>query len=297
MGDETKGATGLMDAPTINREGERPVSRDATYHRSLAENYIDSKGKAPGAPFGFITGYASQFDVVDLAGDVVRPGAFTKTIAEQGGKVVLMAKHAALGGGLEDVVATVVELNEDEYGLRFRAHYHDDDVAQAVRAKIGQLMADGIKIGASIGYRILKWGYLKDETNGMMIRELNELALKEITITLIPANEGAFVLESKEDQTAAGSSGSDSGDGATKPPAAAEAAGSTEGTRNSTDGGEDTADTDEDASDARSTADGADEHSGKADAKAVRARIQALERKGLILHADIVTAENADEQE
>ena len=33
---------------------------------------------------GIVTGYFSQFNSIDLDGDVIMPGAFTKTIAERG---------------------------------------------------------------------------------------------------------------------------------------------------------------------------------------------------------------------
>ncbi len=42
---------------------------------------------------GTFEGMLSVFNVVDLGGDMVMPGAFTKTIADNDGKVVMLWQH------------------------------------------------------------------------------------------------------------------------------------------------------------------------------------------------------------
>ncbi len=244
------------------------ISKHAVRHHRLGKNFLDIKEDAPGAKHGTIEGYASQFNVVDHQREIVRPGAFTKTIAEQDGKIVLSAKHFARGGDLEHAVATVVELREDEYGLKFKANWHADEASQRIRQKVLALRKSGVKVFTSIGYIPMKWGYIKSEENdAMTLLELTEIALKEITITLNPANEGAVVLDAKDkkdkdkkDDNAAGSSGVDDDRAQDEPHV-------TEGTADSTAKAKGKK---EDTPAARATVTEADAHS--ADAKVINAK-------------------------
>jgi hypothetical protein len=199
------GKSDEMTTPTFAElqtdPSKRSLHKSATYHRHLAAEkaFVDAKAEAPETKSGTISGYASVWDVVDHRGDVVRRGAFAKTIAERGSKIPLMVKHFCHGGDVTDAVGAIVKLEEDEYGLKFKAEWLADDTSQAVREKVLDLRSKGVKVGTSIGYRVISWGYTKDETSGRTYTELKELALGEITVTLKPMLNLTVVTDAKSD--------------------------------------------------------------------------------------------------
>lgn len=178
------------------RRVERPgpgkrLEKDTRYELPSPQPKLDVGGKAEDA--GWLSGYASVFNNVDLQDEVVRPGAFRKTISERvpAGKVKLMARHMASGGDTLEVVGTVTEAKEDEHGLWIHAEFSGSATAQEVR----RLVAEGHVSGLSIGYIPVDWGYA--EVNETDIVELKELKLLEVTITALPANELAVVRAAK----------------------------------------------------------------------------------------------------
>ena len=70
-----------------------------------------------------IEGYASLFGVEDLAGDVVRAGAFTRTLA-RGGEVRMLLSH---GGGR--TAGRWTTMREDGRGLFVRGLVTDETAA------------------------------------------------------------------------------------------------------------------------------------------------------------------------
>lgn len=143
---------------------------------------------------GWIEGYASIFDVVDLGGEVVRPGAFTKTIAERvaAGKVKIMAQHMAYGGDALDVVGTITVAKEDDRGLWIHAELASTDFAQEIRKLVDEKHLSGL----SIGYKPIRWEE-KSDADGRRIFYLLEVKLMEVTLTARPMNDDARVTASK----------------------------------------------------------------------------------------------------
>ncbi len=180
----------------------RELSRSAQYKRPLLaeKSFVQMKRASPTSKSGGIEGYLSAFDVVDHQGEVVRRGAFLKTIQERGeaGKIPLMVVHFASGGDILDCVGSFSELKEDDYGLRFSANFHGDKRSQEVREKVKVLLKDGVSLGSSIGYRPVAWKYMTMPETNQRITELTEIALVEGTITLKPANEGARITGAKD---------------------------------------------------------------------------------------------------
>ena len=179
---------------------KRTISKTEVRRRMLDANVADisCKAQTPTAKNGTIEGYASVWDVVDHQGEVVRRGAFTKTIAEAGKKLPLMIIHFARGGDVMAAVGAITELKEDEYGLWFKATWLGDELSQTVRDKCLELDKADISIGSSIGYKTINYGFTKDAANDRTYVELRELALKEITITLKPANDVALITSAKD---------------------------------------------------------------------------------------------------
>lgn len=142
---------------------------------------------------GQIEGYASTFiRKPDSYGDVVKRGAFAKTLAERwnGGKgIPFLWAHK-----MDDLKAFIgtAEAEEDEKGLRFVATFDDSEEAQKVR----QLYKDGRLRKFSFAYDIKEEGLVTLE-NGTKANELRELDLFEISAVTIPANDDAGVVDVK----------------------------------------------------------------------------------------------------
>ena len=142
---------------------------------------------------GQIEGYASTFiRKADSYGDVVKQGAFTKTLEERwnGGKgIPFLWAHK-----MDDLKAFIgtAEAEEDEKGLHFVATFDDTEEAQKVR----QLYKDGRLRKFSFAYEVKEEGMVTLE-DGTKANELRELELFEISAVTVPANEDAGVVDVK----------------------------------------------------------------------------------------------------
>ena len=116
-------------------------------------------------------GYAAIFDRVDKGGDVVRPGAFARSLA-RGGAVPLLWEHRGAP------IGTVVMAKEDRRGLRVIGRVSD--------ARAARLLADEAVKGLSFGYRVRA-------ASGAEPRELTELDLVEVSLVSFPMQEQARI--------------------------------------------------------------------------------------------------------
>lgn len=151
-------------------------------------------GKAEDSEAGWLEGYAAVFGNIDEYYEIVEPGAFRKTVSERvaAGKVKLMTRHFAHGGSTADIVGTVTEAKEDDYGLWVHADFAKTDLAQETRT----LVNEGHVTGLSIGYEPISWE--RDTTeDGKEILRLKELKLYDVTITAVPVNPEAAITNAK----------------------------------------------------------------------------------------------------
>ena len=132
---------------------------------------------------GEITGYGAIFDNIDRGGDVIKKGAFNKTISENGGSVIMVANHDQ-----NKPIGRVTEMKEDATGLLFKGYLAKTERAQEYK----QLMKDGVVDSFSIGYAVVK-----GDRNDHGGRDLSELKLFEISPVAIPMNPEAKLLEVK----------------------------------------------------------------------------------------------------
>jgi len=132
---------------------------------------------------GEITGYGAIFDNIDRGGDVIKKGAFNKTISENGGSVIMVANHDQ-----NKPIGRVTEMKEDATGLLFKGYLAKTERAQEYK----QLMKDGVVDSFSIGYAVVK-----GDSNNHGGRDLSELKLFEISPVAIPMNPEAKLLEVK----------------------------------------------------------------------------------------------------
>lgn len=110
-------------------------------------------------------GYAAVFGRVDRGGDVVRAGAFARSLA-RGGAVPLLWEHRP-----GRVIGRVELLREDRRGLRVIGEVRD--------ARAAALLAGRALGGLSFGYRVRA-------ASGSRPRELHELDLVEVSLVALP---------------------------------------------------------------------------------------------------------------
>lgn len=139
---------------------------------------------------GSIEGYASTWiSKPDTYGDIVRKGAFAKTLAERwnGGKgIPLLWSHQM--DNLKAFIGTA-NAEEDDKGLFFHADFDGTEEAQRVRA----LYKDGRLKKFSFAYDTL-YAEMVELEDGVKAHELRELDLFEISCVCVPANDDAGVV-------------------------------------------------------------------------------------------------------
>ncbi len=142
---------------------------------------------------GQIEGYASTWiRKADSYGDVVKQGAFSKTLAERwkGGKgIPFLWAHK-----MDDLGAFIgtADANEDDIGLHFVATFDETEEAQRVRG----LYKDGRLKKFSFAYDVIESGMVTLE-DGAKANELRVLDLYEISAVTVPANDDASVVDVK----------------------------------------------------------------------------------------------------
>lgn len=128
-----------------------------------------------------IEGYASLFGTEDLAGDVVRAGAFARTLS-RGGGVGMLLQHA---GGR--TAGRWTAIREDGRGLFVRGLVTGETAAGAAALK---LIGDRDMDGLSIGFVARDWTPRPGRG-----RDLKEIELREISLVTSPMLPGArFVV-------------------------------------------------------------------------------------------------------
>jgi HK97 family phage prohead protease len=135
---------------------------------------------------GQFSGYLSTFDNVDAGGDMVEPGAFKKTLREK--------KAFPLNWGhvpsVPDLVVGSFGGKEDEKGLKVDGEFFLDlEGGKKAYLTAKKLFEKGIKMGLSMGYKTMK--YINETVDGLLVRKLKEVKLKEGALTLFPMNEEA----------------------------------------------------------------------------------------------------------
>jgi uncharacterized protein len=132
---------------------------------------------------GTFAGFASVYNNVDLQGDSVQPGAFTKTLRDAKGSWIVLAGHDKK----EEI--GFASLEDSPHGLKVDGHLvlHTDKAKQTYAL----MRAKAIR-GMSIGYDTVR-SVMRDG-----VRQLTELKLYEVSLTPWPANELALVTSIKD---------------------------------------------------------------------------------------------------
>jgi uncharacterized protein len=121
-------------------------------------------------------GYAAVFDRPDRGGDVVRAGAFARSL-RKGAAVPLLWQHQP-----GRPIGRIEYLREDKRGLRV--------IARLSRSAVGREAAALLKEGAVGG---LSFGYRVRAARGEAPRELTDLDLVEVSLVTLPMQPKARV--------------------------------------------------------------------------------------------------------
>tara|TARA_R100001440_G_C2523136_1_gene119101 strand:- start:7151 stop:7882 length:732 start_codon:yes stop_codon:yes gene_type:complete len=134
---------------------------------------------------GLVKGYASYFDNMDSDKDIIKRGAYKKTIEENGYRVKYYYQHK-----LDQPLGKMNELYEDEKGLMF--------VAEIPKTQLGmdvlELMKAGVLTENSVGILPIQ----KRQLEGY--REISEVKLYEVSAVSLASNDQAKILDVKGTQ-------------------------------------------------------------------------------------------------
>jgi HK97 family phage prohead protease len=122
-------------------------------------------------------GYAAIFDRPDRGGDVVRAGAFERSLKRGAGAVPLLWQHDP-----SRPVGRIEYLREDRRGLRVIARLSGG----AAGREAAILLKEGSLAGLSFGYRVNK-------AKGIAPRELEDVELVEVSLVSVPMQAKARV--------------------------------------------------------------------------------------------------------
>lgn len=137
---------------------------------------------------GSFEGYASIFNNKDLGNDVIRQGAFTKTITgRKASSIKLLYQHKT-----DEPIGVIDSLEEDKRGLKIKGRL-------AMGTQKGREVFELMKMGAldsmSIGYRLQPDGYKYDDKNKR--RVIKEVDLMEVSMVTFPMNPKAKITKVK----------------------------------------------------------------------------------------------------
>ena len=150
------------------------------YKSSPIGELVDADEKS-----GIVKGYGSVFNNVDSDGDIITPGAYTKTIMENGSRVKYLYQH-----NMDQPLGKMVNLYEDDKGLMFEAKIPKTQLGTDVL----ELMKAGVITENSVGILPLqKEAGMGDGYN----RKLTEVKLYEISAVTLAANDEAMILDVK----------------------------------------------------------------------------------------------------
>lgn len=132
---------------------------------------------------GSIEGIAAAYNNVDFGGDIILPGAFTKTLKGRKSLPMLLYHDQRLPIGVWN------EFEDTPKGLKMRGRIV---TTTSTGAEALTLAKEGALAGLSIGYRSMKDRYTE------AARELIEVGLHEASLVAIPMNDRAQVTRVKD---------------------------------------------------------------------------------------------------
>lgn len=107
---------------------------------------------------GIVTGYFAAFNNVDADGDVIRKGAFERTIRENGPKSAKPRIKHLMNHNTSEPLGLLLEMKEDDKGLYYESKLGTHSLGQ----DFVKMVESGLITEHSIGYRVIKRNQLQD---------------------------------------------------------------------------------------------------------------------------------------
>ncbi len=153
------------------------------------DNDLEIKGEGTDTP-GWFKGYGSTFGNVDLGDDVVMPGAFDKYLKGVADNGVM--PHMFFSHDSREPVGDWLKMEVDKKGLKMEGQlWVGKGIPKAEQAY--NMLKSKTGKGLSIGYSNTAPPTWRDGKGSRRIRELNELALGEVSPTAFPMNPKAGI--------------------------------------------------------------------------------------------------------
>ncbi|HEX5555089.1 MAG TPA: HK97 family phage prohead protease [Chitinophagaceae bacterium] len=151
---------------------------------------VDSALKDADRKKRIVKGYFAAFNIKDSDGDIIRPGAFAKTIAENGPDSTRPRIKHILNHWPSQPLGRLKSLTEDAHGLLYESEIGTHDLGNDFL----KMVDSGLITEHSIGYRIMK----EEQDRENEINYLNELKLWEgSSLTAWGANEFTPLVSAK----------------------------------------------------------------------------------------------------
>lgn len=157
-------AWGGKAALTWSRNKLKELEKDSDMgfiKKGLNQGFAESDMKQ-----GIVSGYFAVFGNKDLDGDIIEPGAFTKTIMERGPQGKQLIKYL-LDHDKNKVVAKITNLYEDNKGLRYEAKIGSHAAGQDFQKMIESELINQ----HSFGFRTIKEQF-DQEAKANLIKEV-----------------------------------------------------------------------------------------------------------------------------
>lgn len=147
---------------------------------------------------GIVTGYAAHFNSIDSDNDIIMPGAFTKTIKEQGPDSMQPRIKHLLNHYSSQPLGKPLTLKEDATGL----YYESKIGSHSLAVDFLKMVDSGLITEHSIGYGVVKKTVLNPDADWREQQtQLHELKLWEFSsLTAWGANQNTPLLGVKSKQ-------------------------------------------------------------------------------------------------
>lgn len=149
------------------------IYKDSLVSDSLRLQIKDVDGKK-----GIVTGYFSDFNSIDSDGDIIKPGAFQKSISQNGPQSSKPRIKHLLNHDSSKPLGVLEVLKEDTKGL----YYESRLGTHSLGVDFIKMVDSGLITEHSIGFQTIKYNQLKPWNEwkpGEAARELTELKLYE----------------------------------------------------------------------------------------------------------------------
>jgi len=171
------------------------IHKEADVTASLPITFKDVDGKK-----GIVTGYFADFNSIDSDGDIIKPGAFTKSINEWGPNSSKKRIKHLLNHNTSQPLGVLIVLQEDAKGLYYESQLGNHSLG----VDFVKMVDSGLVTEHSIGFQTIKYNQLKPWNEwkpGEAARELTDLKLYEgSSLTAWGANMNTPMTGMKSEQ-------------------------------------------------------------------------------------------------